>query len=77
MKRASLLVEEIERIARVVEVYRNADKIIVGTPGSSRVIENDVLLTPAEIGNLILGILQSRIEAREAELRRLGIDPDE
>jgi hypothetical protein len=71
------LMQQIEETGRLIAVYRNADKVIVGTEDeiySRRGLINRITLTAAEIGDHIVGILECRLAAMRAELEKLGVE---
>lgn len=71
------LMQQIEETERLIAVYRNADEVIVGTKDevySRRGLINRITLTAAEIGDHIVGILERRLAAMRAELKRLGVE---
>ena len=66
------LMQQIEETERLIAVYRNANEVIVGTQDevySRRGLINRTTLTAAEIGDLIVRILERRLVAMRAELR--------
>ena len=69
------LTQQIEETERLVAVYRNADEVIVGTQDpiySRRGLINRTTLRAAEIGDLIVNILERRLAVLRAELQKLG-----
>jgi hypothetical protein len=75
MKRANALVTDIEYTERLIEAFHKADEIAVGTdrrgPGQ---FVHEIVMTPAEIGDQIVAILEDRVTAMRAELKELGVD---
>ena len=66
------LMQQIQETERLITVYRNADEVIVGTEDqiySRRGRINRITLTPAEIGDQIVNILERRLAAMRAELQ--------
>jgi len=69
--------QQIAETERLIAVYRNADEVIVGTPDavySRRGLINRTTLTAAEIGDRIVSILEHRLAAMQAELRKLDAE---
>ena len=69
------LIQQIEETERLIIVYRNADEVIVGTQDqiySRRGLINRTVVTPAEIGNTIVNILERRLAVMRAELEKFG-----
>jgi hypothetical protein len=69
------LIKQIEETERLITVYRSANEVIVGTEDqiySRRGLINRTVVTPAEIGNTIVNILERRLAAMRAELEKLG-----
>ena len=69
------LIQQIEETERLIDVYRNANEVIVGTEDqiySRRGLINRITLTPAEIGDQIVNILERRLAAMRAELQNPG-----
>ena len=69
------LMQQIQETERLITVYRNADEVIVGTEDqiySRRGRINRITLTPAEIGDQIVNILERRLAAMRAELQNPG-----
>jgi uncharacterized protein with PIN domain len=69
------LMQQIQETERLITVYRNADEVIVGTEDqiySRRGLINRITLTPAEIGDQIVNILERRLAAMRAELQNPG-----
>jgi hypothetical protein len=65
---------QIEETERLIAVYHNADEVIVGTEDqiySRRGLINRITLTPAEIGDQIVNILERRLAAMRVELQKL------
>jgi hypothetical protein len=68
---------QIEETERLIAVYRNANEVVIGTHDeiySRRGLINRTTLTAAEIGDHIVSILERRLTAMRAELRRLGVE---
>ena len=68
------LTRQIEETERLVAVYRNANKVIVGTEDqiySRRGLINRTTFTAAEIGDRIVSVLERRLAAMRSELREL------
>ena len=64
------LIQQIEETERLIDVYRNANEVIVGTEDqiySRRGLINRTVLTAAEIGDTIVNILERRLAAMRAE----------
>ena len=75
---ADELMQQIKETERLITVYRNADEVVVGTQDeiySRRGLINRTILTAAEIGDHIVGILERRLAAMRAELQKLGAEP--
>ena len=71
------LMRQIEETERLIDVYRHANEVIVGTQDeiySRRGLINRTTLSAAEIGDQIVRILQRRVEAMRAELQKLGVE---
>jgi hypothetical protein len=71
------LMQQIEETERLVSVYRNASEVVVGTQDqiySRRGLINRTVLTAAEIGDQIVRILEQRLMAMRAELKKLGAE---
>jgi hypothetical protein len=71
------LMRQIEETERLIDVYRHANEVIVGTQDeiySRRGLINRTTLTAVEIGHEIVRILQRRVEAMRAELQKLGVE---
>ena len=69
------LMQQIKETERLIGVYRNAAEIIVGTEDqiySRRGLVNRTTVTAAEIGDAIVNILERRLAAMRAELKKLG-----
>jgi len=68
---------QIEETERLIDVYRNANEVIVGTQDeiySRRGLTNRTTLTAAGIGDQIVSILERRLTAMRAELQKLGVE---
>ena len=68
------LVQQIEETERLIVVYRNADKVVVGTQDqiySRRGLINRTIFTAAEIGDRIVNILERRLATMRAQLEEL------
>ena len=71
------LTQQIKETERLITVYRHANEVIVGTQDevySRRGLINRTTLTAAEIGDQIVSILERRLAAMRAELRKLGAE---
>ena len=71
------LIQQIEETERLIDVYRNANEVIVGTEDqiySRRGLINRTVLTAAEIGDTIVNILERRLAAMRAEQEKLGTE---
>ena len=71
------LMRQVEETERLISVYRNASQIVVGTQDqiySRRGLINRTVLTAAEIGDQIVRILEQRLMAMRAELKKLGAE---
>jgi len=69
------LLQQIQETERLITVYRNAGEVIVGTQDpiySRRGLINRTTLRAAEIGDLIVNILERRLAVLRAELQKLG-----
>src|SRR3984893_1520972 len=69
------LMRRIEETERLIGVYRNANEVIVGTEDeiySRRGLINRTTLTAAEIGETIVNILEHRLAAMRAQLKKRG-----
>ena len=68
---------QIEETERLIDVYRNANEVIVGTEDqiySRRGLINRTTFTAAEIGDQIVNILERRLAAIRAELQKSGAE---
>jgi hypothetical protein len=71
------LTRKCEETERLIAVYRNADEVIVGTKDlvySRRGLISQITLTAADVGDHIVSILERRLAAMRAELRKLGVE---
>jgi uncharacterized protein with PIN domain len=71
------LMQQIKETERLIEVYRNANEVIVGTEDqiySRRGLINRTTFTAAEIGDQIVNILERRLAAMRAELQKSGAE---
>jgi hypothetical protein len=71
------LMQQIKETERLIEVYRNANEVIVGTEDqiySRRGLINRTTFTAAEIGDQIVNILERRLAAMRAELQKPGAE---
>ena len=69
------LMQQIKETERLIDVYRNANEVIVGTEDqiySRRGLINRTTFTAAEIGDQIVNILERRLAAIRAELQKSG-----
>jgi len=68
---------QIEETERLIDVYRNANEVIVGTQDEiygRRGLINRTTLTAVEIGDQIVSVLERRLTAMRAELQKLGAE---
>jgi hypothetical protein len=71
------LMQLIQSTERLIDVYRNANEVIVGTQDeiySRRGLINRTTLTADEIGDQIVRILERRLAAMRTELQKLGAE---
>jgi len=71
------LMQQIQETERLIDVYRNANEVIVGTQDeiySRRGLINRTTLTADEIGDQIVRILERRLAAMRTELQKLGAE---
>jgi hypothetical protein len=71
------LMQQIAETERLIDVYRNANEVIVGTQDeiySRRGLINRTTLTADEIGDQILNILERRLAAMRTELQKFGAE---
>ena len=71
------LIQQIEETERLIDVYRNANEVIVGTEDqiySRRGLINRTVLTAAEIGDTIVNRLERRLAAMRAEREKFGTE---
>ena len=71
------LMQQIKETERLIDVYRNANEVIVGTEDqiySRRGLINRTTFTAAEIGDQIVNILERRLAAIQAELQKSGAE---
>ena len=71
------LMQQIQETERLIDVYRNANEVIVGTQDeiySRRGLINRTTLTVDEIGDQIVRILERRLAAMRTELQKLGAE---
>ena len=71
------LMQQIKETERLIDVYRNANEVIVGTEDqiySRRGLINRTTFTAAEIGDQIVNILERRLAAIRAELQKSGAE---
>ena len=71
------LIQQIEETERLTAVYRNVNKVIVGTEDQiygRRGLINRTVLTAAEIGDTIVNILERRLAGMRAELETIGTE---
>jgi hypothetical protein len=71
------LMQQIKETERLIEVYRNANEVIVGTEDqiySRRGLINRTTFTAAEIGDQIVNILERRLAAMRAKLQKPGAE---
>ena len=71
------LMQQIQEAERLIDVYRNANEVIVGTEDqiySRRGLINRTTFTAAEIGDQIVNILERRLAAMRAELQKSGAE---
>ena len=71
------LMQLIKETERLIDVYRNANEVIVGTEDqiySRRGLINRTTFTAAEIGDQIVNILERRLAAIRAELQKSGAE---
>jgi hypothetical protein len=71
------LMQQIAETERLIDVYRNANEVIVGTQDeiySRRGLINRTTLTADEIGDHIVRILERRLAAVRTELQKLGAE---
>jgi hypothetical protein len=71
------LIQQIEETERLIAVYRNVNKVIVGTEDQiygRRGLINRTVLTAAEIGDTIVNILERRLAGMRAELETIGTE---
>ena len=71
------LMQQIQETERVIDVYRNANEVIVGTQDElygRRGLINRTTLTADEIGDQIVRILERRLAAMRTELQKLGAE---
>jgi hypothetical protein len=77
LKQASKLLDEVERIEKLIAVYREVEEVIVGTIKDSTFqgtrYSNEIRLTGSEIRDRILDVLASRTDKTREELRALGV----
>jgi hypothetical protein len=69
------LLQQIQETERLIIAYGNADEVIIGTQDpiySRRGLINRTTLRAAEIGDLIVNILERRLAELRAELQKLG-----
>jgi len=67
------LMQQIQETERLIDVYRNANEVIVGTQDeiySRRGLINRTTLTADEIGDQIVRILERRLAAMRTELQK-------
>ena len=71
------LMQQIQATERLIDVYRNANEVIVGTQDeiySRRGLINRTTLMADEIGDQIVRILERRLAAMRTELQKLGAE---
>ena len=71
------LMRQIEETERLIEVYRNAEEVIVGTKDQvypRRGLINQITLATTEIGDYIVSILERRLAAMRTELEKLRVE---
>ena len=71
------LTRKCEETERLIAVYRSADEVIVGTNDQvypRRGLINQITLSAADVGDHIVSILERRLAAMRAELRKLGVE---
>ena len=71
------LMQQIKETERLIDVYRNANEVIVGTEDqiySRRGLINRTTFTAAEIGDQIVNILERRLAAMRAQLQKSGAE---
>ena len=77
LKRAHDLTKQIEKSVRLIELYREADEVIVGVKttyhNGPEQLDDLITLTVAEIGGPIVAVLKQRLMAMRNELQKLGV----
>ena len=71
------LMQQIQATERLIDVYRNANEVIVGTQDEiygRRGLINRTTLTADEIGDQIVRILERRLAAMRTELQKLSAE---
>src|SRR5712691_494076 len=75
LNEAHQLTQDIKSTRSRRDAFRDAEVVIVALPRSGYpVLQNEIELTNAEIGDAIVAALDRRIEAMTAELRTLGVE---
>jgi RNase H-fold protein (predicted Holliday junction resolvase) len=79
LKQAHNVLDQIEKIERLLGAYRKAEKVIIGLPleQQRRLMDfmcDRVELTAAEIGGQIGAVLEGRIAAMKEELHKIEIE---
>ena len=85
LKQAHVLVEKIRETERLLATYRAAGDVVVGLPPEERAyvspdrLLSRVTLNAHEIGNVIVKVLEERIETMKRRLHEMGVElaPDE
>ena len=74
------LMQLIKETERLIDVYRNANEVIVGTEDqiySRRGLINQITLSADEIRAHVVAALEQRLAAMRAELQKLGVEYQE